>query len=184
MPETPPKQHAAVQDFCAQTETNAVRKLVPQENNPLNIEARKLLSFWAAKKGVSAPELEYRARVLRDIAVRRGKDGPHAARAHADRARQFMPFAALKGYHELAHEQEFVRQPRQDMTDERARILSERGQSACGPLQGRSIRDRLRRYCKRRFGISLARYREKAHFLRRHPVARTSTMSAEKPSAS
>ena len=105
MPEIPPKQHAAVQDFCAQTETNAVRKLVPQENTPLNIEARKLLSFWAAKKGVSAPELEYRARILRDIAVRRDKDGPHTARAHADRARQFMPFAALKGYHELAHEQ-------------------------------------------------------------------------------
>ena len=125
MPETPPKQHAAVQDFCAQTETNAVRKLVPQEDTLLNIETRKLLSFWATKKGVSAPELEYRARVLRDIAVRRGKDGPHAARAHADRARQFMPFAALKGYHELAHEQEFVRQPRRDMTDERARILSE-----------------------------------------------------------
>lgn len=125
MPEIPPKQHAAMQNFCAQTKTNAARKPVPQEDAPPNIEAGKLLSFWAAKKGVSAPELEYRARILRDIAVRRDKDGPHAARAHADRARQFMPFAALKGYHELAHEQEFVRQPRQDMTDERARVLSE-----------------------------------------------------------
>ena len=52
--------------------------------------------------------------------------GAHHARAHADRARQFMPFAALKGYHELAREQERVGQPRHQLTDEEALELSAR----------------------------------------------------------
>ena len=49
---------------------------------------------------------------------------PHKARAHADRARQFMPFAALKGYYELVAQQERISQPRHRLTEEEARDLS------------------------------------------------------------
>lgn len=47
----------------------------------------------------------------------------HRARPHPDRARQFMPFAALKGYYELARQQERVEQPRHRLTEEAAREL-------------------------------------------------------------
>lgn len=70
-------------------------------------------------------EQEYRARVLRDIAERVREDGPHTARPHTNRARQFAPFAALKGYREMAREREFVPEARHDMTRERALALSE-----------------------------------------------------------
>lgn len=50
----------------------------------------------------------------------------HQARPHPDRARQFMPFAALKGYYELVREQERVAQPQHQLTEEEARELSER----------------------------------------------------------
>lgn len=75
-------------------------------------------------KRLAAQERERRAALLRAIDERVARDGARIARPHADRARQFMPFAALKGYHELAREQERVRQPRQDTTDERAGELS------------------------------------------------------------
>ncbi|MBQ9955230.1 MAG: hypothetical protein IJO87_07350 [Eggerthellaceae bacterium] len=51
-------------------------------------------------------ELAFREALLRDIERRVAQSGPHVARAHPDRARQFMPFAALKGYHELAKSKE------------------------------------------------------------------------------
>lgn len=54
---------------------------------------------------VTSSERAYREAKLREIERRIAADGPHAARAHALRARQFMPFAALKGYEELVHEQ-------------------------------------------------------------------------------
>ena len=47
----------------------------------------------------------------------------HRARPHPDRARQFMPFAALKGYYELARQQERVEQPRHRLAEEEAREL-------------------------------------------------------------
>ena len=49
-----------------------------------------------------------------------GEERAHRARPHADRARQFMPFAALKGYYEL------VRQQGHQLTDEEALELSAR----------------------------------------------------------
>lgn len=45
-------------------------------------------------------------------------------RTRADRAAQFMPFAALTGYYELAREQERVIEPRREMTEENAERLS------------------------------------------------------------
>ncbi|NPD31418.1 hypothetical protein HLV37_06015 [Eggerthellaceae bacterium zg-1084] len=42
-------------------------------------------------------ENERRAQLLSRIATRIRSDGPHQSHPHPDRARQFMPFAALKG---------------------------------------------------------------------------------------
>ena len=51
-------------------------------------------------------ERERREALLADIAERINHDGPHHAHPDPTRARQFMPFAALKGYHDLAYERE------------------------------------------------------------------------------
>lgn len=58
----------------------------------------------------------------------RGIDRPVPAglgRPHPDRARQFSPFAALRGYYELVHERERVVEPRQPLSEEEARTLDE-----------------------------------------------------------
>ena len=57
-------------------------------------------------KRLSFEEVEYRRIKLNEINKRIAQQGPHIARPHADRARQFMPFAALKGYNELTHSKE------------------------------------------------------------------------------
>ncbi len=43
----------------------------------------------------------------------------------ADRAQQFMPFAALRGYYDLVRERERVVEPKRELTEEEARALSE-----------------------------------------------------------
>lgn len=47
-----------------------------------------------------------------------------SGRPRADRAAQFMPFAALRGYYELIHRQERVPEPRHELTEEEALALS------------------------------------------------------------
>lgn len=57
-----------------------------------------------------------------------GLDRPVPAglgRPHPDRARQFSPFAALRGYYELVHERERVIEPRRSLSEEEARALDE-----------------------------------------------------------
>lgn len=44
----------------------------------------------------------------------------------ADRAQQFMPFAALKGYYELVRQRERVVEPRHELTEEEAVALSQK----------------------------------------------------------
>ena len=44
-------------------------------------------------------------------------------RPHPDRARQFMPFAALRGYYDLVHERERIPTPQRELTEEEAREL-------------------------------------------------------------
>lgn len=56
---------------------------------------------WA---GISADERAYRKRVLDDIARRVAEEGVHTAVPGDDRGRQFMPFAALKGYDEIVRD--------------------------------------------------------------------------------
>ena len=54
-------------------------------------------------------------------AARRGRaDGGR----RADRAQQFMPFAALRGYYDLIRERERVAEPKRELTDEQALELS------------------------------------------------------------
>lgn len=55
---------------------------------------------------LSNSERTYRETKLRDIEERIRQHGPHVAQAHPSRAKQFMPFAALKGYHQLLAEKE------------------------------------------------------------------------------
>jgi hypothetical protein len=55
---------------------------------------------------LSAAELQHRISVLYEVERRLEESGPHVARPDPARARQFMPFAALKGYHEMALSQE------------------------------------------------------------------------------
>lgn len=42
----------------------------------------------------------------------------------ASRASQFMPFAALTGYYELARQQERISEPKHELTEEEAEALS------------------------------------------------------------
>lgn len=57
--------------------------------------------IWA---GISADERAYRKRVLDDIARRVAEGGVHTAVPGDDRGRQFMPFAALKGYDDIVRD--------------------------------------------------------------------------------
>lgn len=50
----------------------------------------------------------------------RASDGPHP-----DRARQFMPFAALRGYYDLVHAKEAVPESRRPLSDDEARALDD-----------------------------------------------------------
>lgn len=57
-----------------------------------------------------------------------GQDAPRttaSGRTRADRAAQFMPFAALRGYYELLSQAARVPEPRHELTDEEARGLSQ-----------------------------------------------------------
>lgn len=56
--------------------------------------------------GISEDECQYRAQVLDDIAKRVAVEGAHYAMPGDDRGRQFMPFAALKGFDEVIAEGE------------------------------------------------------------------------------
>lgn len=58
-------------------------------------------SIWA---GISADERAYRKRVLDDIARRVAEEGVRTAVPGDDRGRQFMPFAALKGYDDIVRD--------------------------------------------------------------------------------
>ena len=57
--------------------------------------------IWA---GISTDERAYRKRILDDIARRVAEEGVHTAVPGDDRGRQFMPFAALKGYDEIVRD--------------------------------------------------------------------------------
>ncbi len=78
---------------------------------------------WAVMKTskLSKPEKDYRLATLRALERKYAKEGPHEARAHSDRARQFMPFAALKGYEKLIETEEIDSVTRTEGTPSRER---------------------------------------------------------------
>lgn len=78
---------------------------------------------WAVMKasGLPKPEKDYRLATLRALERKYVKEGPHEARAHSDRARQFMPFAALKGYEKLIETEETDSVTRTEGTPSRER---------------------------------------------------------------
>ena len=43
---------------------------------------------------------------------------------HADRAMQFAPFAALKGYYECVKMQERITEPKKELSEDEAEIIS------------------------------------------------------------
>lgn len=78
---------------------------------------------WAVMKAsrLSKPEKDYQLATLRALERKYAKEGPHKARAHSDRARQFMPFAALKGYEKLIEAEEADSLTRTEGTPSRGR---------------------------------------------------------------
>lgn len=56
--------------------------------------------------GLPRAEKDYRLSALRAIREKVEAAGAHIARPHADRAQQFMPFAALNGYEDLVQAEE------------------------------------------------------------------------------
>ena len=54
-------------------------------------------------------EKEYRATILAAIERNINNKGSHKAQPHDSRARQFMPFAALKGYADMVRQEESKR---------------------------------------------------------------------------
>lgn len=79
------------------SERRAESRVATRTANEAAIQAAGIPSpdIWA---GISADERAYRKRVLDDIARRVAEEGVHTAIPGDDRGRQFMPFAALKGY--------------------------------------------------------------------------------------
>ena len=55
-------------------------------------------------EGLGAREQERRYAILQEIAGRIAREGAHCARPNEARARQFMPFAALRCYSDMVAE--------------------------------------------------------------------------------
>ena len=63
------------------------------------------------------------------------------SRRHADRARQFMPFASLRGYYDFIREQERVKEPRRELSEDDAQELPMcSGNGAGSYAEGRVLR--------------------------------------------
>ena len=85
------------------SERRAADRTAARTANEAAIRAAGIPSpdIWA---GISADERAYRSRVLDDIARRVAEEGIHTAIPGDDRGRQFMPFAALKGYDDIVRD--------------------------------------------------------------------------------
>ena len=97
------------------TSGRATRGSVMQATSQAAGQAAARTAFQAARRaagipspdiwaGISADERAYRKRVLDDIARRVAEEGIHIAIPGDDRGRQFMPFAALKGYDDIVRD--------------------------------------------------------------------------------
>ena len=93
----------AVSGSTSQATCRAAGQAATRTANETAIQAAGIPSpdIWA---GISADERAYRKRVLDDIARRVAEEGVHTAIPGDDRGRQFMPFAALKGYNDIVRD--------------------------------------------------------------------------------
>lgn len=93
----------ATRESAMRATSQAACRAAGQTANETAIQAAGIPSpdIWA---GISADERAYRKRVLDDIARRVAEEGVHTAVPSDDRGRQFMPFAALKGYDDIARD--------------------------------------------------------------------------------
>ena len=93
----------ATRESAMRATSQAAGQAATRTANETAIQAAGIPSpdIWA---GISADERAYRKRVLDDIARRVAEEGVHAAVPGDDRGRQFMPFAALKGYDDIVRD--------------------------------------------------------------------------------
>lgn len=93
----------ATRGSVMQATSQAAGQAAARTANEAAIQAAGIPSpdIWA---GISADEHAYRSRVLDDIARRVAEEGIHTAIPGDDRGRQFMPFAALKGYDDIVRD--------------------------------------------------------------------------------
>ena len=93
----------ATRESAMRATSQAAGQAARRAANETAIQAAGIPSpdIWA---GISADERAYRKRVLDDIARRVAEEGVHTAVPGDDRGRQFMPFAALKGYDDIVRD--------------------------------------------------------------------------------
>lgn len=93
----------ATRESAMRATSQAACQAATRTANETAIQAAGIPSpdIWA---GISADERAYRKRVLDDIARRVAEEGVHTAVPSDDRGRQFMPFAALKGYDDIVRD--------------------------------------------------------------------------------
>lgn len=85
-------------------ESSALRE--PLKNESETTLHHQLVRYCGLLSGnLSKEEKERRQVVLWAIGEKIRNNGAHEACAHSERARQFMPFAALKGYEELIQQE-------------------------------------------------------------------------------
>lgn len=86
----------------------------------------------------------------------------------AERARQFMPFASLLGYYDFIREQERVKEPRRELSDDQAEELSAR-------LSGFSRGDivRVKHYAADHYEVTEGVLTEFDEVFRRMTIVRT-----------
>ena len=93
----------ATRESAMRATSQAAGQAATRTANETAIQAAGIPSpdIWA---GISADERAYRKRVLDDIARRVAEEGVHTTVPGDDRGRQFMPFAALKGYDDIVRD--------------------------------------------------------------------------------
>ena len=93
----------ATRESAMRATSQAAGQAARRAANETAIQAAGIPSpdIWA---GISADERAYRKRVLNDIARRVAEEGVHTAVPGDGRGRQFMPFAALKGYDDIVRD--------------------------------------------------------------------------------
>lgn len=98
---------AAAAGTDAETDTSATNRAgAAAERSPGSPGPQSATEVPGILDGLSPWERDYRIATLAAIERHVREEGPHEAKPDPRRARQFMPFAALKGYGDLTRERE------------------------------------------------------------------------------